>query len=164
MRIPREVLLVGLPSCIMNIMGVLSNIVLNKLMASYCNEAVAGIGIAKKVDMMSFAIATGMSQGVLPLIGYNYSAKNYRRMMSAVKDDVFVQSDRSSWRVPYSCSACAQPIVRAFIDDPLTVEYGQRFPADHLHHRPVHIRDNDHHHAVPVDRYKSAAFDSVSAA
>jgi Na+-driven multidrug efflux pump len=39
----------------MNIMGVFSNIVLNKLMASYCNEAVAGIGIAKKVDMMSFA-------------------------------------------------------------------------------------------------------------
>lgn len=66
-------------------MGVCSNIVMNRLMASYCNEAVAGIGIAKMIDMLAFAIATGMSQGVLPLIGYNYSAKNFKRMMSAVK-------------------------------------------------------------------------------
>lgn len=66
--IPREVLLVGLPSCLMNFMGVLSNITINKLMAGYFNEAVAAIGIAKKVDMLSFAVATGMSQGVLPLI------------------------------------------------------------------------------------------------
>jgi multidrug efflux pump len=125
-RIPREVLLVGLPSCIMNIMGVFSNIVLNKLMASYCNEAVAGIGIAKKVDMMSFAIATGMSQGVLPLIGYNYSAKNYKRMMSAVKT-TFLFSLTVALAGAVFLLTCAQPIVRAFIADPLTVEYGQHF-------------------------------------
>lgn len=64
----------------MTLMGVLSNIAMNRLMVSYCNEAVAGIGIAKKVDMAAFAIATGMSQGVLPLIACNYSAKNHRRM------------------------------------------------------------------------------------
>lgn len=63
-RIPREVLLVGLPSCLMNLMGVLSNICINKLMAGYSNAAVAGIGVAKKVDMLSYAVATGMSQGV----------------------------------------------------------------------------------------------------
>lgn len=125
-HIPREVLLVGLPSCIMNMMGVFSNIVLNKLMASYCNEAVAGIGIAKKVDMMSFAIATGMSQGVLPLIGYNYSSKNYKRMMSAVKT-TFLFSLMVALAGTTFLLTCAQPIVRAFIDDPLTVEYGQRF-------------------------------------
>ena len=39
MRIPFEVLLVGLPSCMMNLMGVCSNIAMNRLMASYCNEA-----------------------------------------------------------------------------------------------------------------------------
>jgi len=125
-RIPREVLLVGLPSCIMNIMGVFSNIVLNKLMASYCNEAVAGIGIAKKVDMMSFAIATGMSQGVLPFIGYNYSSGNYKRMMSAVKT-TFLFSLIVALAGTAFLLTCAKPIVRAFIADPLTVEYGQHF-------------------------------------
>ena len=126
MRIPREVLLVGLPSCMMNIMGVFSNIVLNVLMASYSNEAVAGIGIAKKVDMMTFAIATGMSQGVLPLIGYNYSAKNYKRMLAAVKT-AFLFSLAVAVMSTVFLLTCAQPIVRAFIDDPLTVEYGQHF-------------------------------------
>lgn len=126
MGIPKEVLLVGLPSCMMNFMGVFSNITMNRLMASYCNEAVAGIGIAKKVDMLAFAIATGMSQGVLPLIGYNYSAKNYKRMMESIKTtfkySLFVATAGTVFLI-----TCAGPLVRAFIDDPLTVQYGQLF-------------------------------------
>lgn len=125
-RIPVDVLLVGIPSCAMNLLAVLSNIFLNRLMASYCNEAVAGLGIAKKVDMLSFAIATGMSQGVLPLIGYNYAAKNYKRMMSAVKT-TFIASLTVAVVGMVLLLTCATPIVNAFIDDPLTVEYGQRF-------------------------------------
>lgn len=124
--IPSEVLLVGLPSCVMTLMGVLSNVTMNRLMVSYCNEAVAGIGIAKKVDMLAFAIATGMSQGVLPLIGYNYSAKKFRRMMSAVKI-TFIYSLVIAVTGMVFLLTCAGPIVRAFIDDPLTVEYGGRF-------------------------------------
>ena len=95
-------------------------------MASYCNEAVAGIGIAKKVDMLAFAIATGMSQGVLPLIGYNYSAKNYRRMMDSVKT-TFRYSMMFALTATAFLLTCAGPLVKAFIDDPLTVQYGQLF-------------------------------------
>ena len=124
--IPKEVLLVGLPSCVMNLMGVVSNITMNRLMASYCNEAVAGIGIAKKVDMLAFAIATGMSQGVLPLIGYNYSAKNYKRMMDSVKA-TFRYSMAFAITATVFLLTCAGPLVKAFIDDPLTVQYGQLF-------------------------------------
>ncbi len=126
MRIPFEVLLVGLPSCVMNLMGVFSNIFMNRLMVSYCNEAVAGIGIAKKIDMLAFAIATGMSQGVLPLIGYNYSSKNFKRMMSAVKT-TFIYSLALALISTFFLLTCAGPIVRAFIDDPLTIEYGSLF-------------------------------------
>ncbi len=126
MHIPFEVLLVGLPSCVMNLMGVFSNIMMNRLMVSYCNEAVAGIGISKKVDMLAFAIATGMSQGVLPLISYNYSAKKYNRVLSAVKT-TFAYSLTIALFGMVLLLTCAGPIVRAFIDDPLTVEYGERF-------------------------------------
>lgn len=125
-NIPSEVMLVGLPSAIMNIAGVLSNICMNRLMASYNDEAVAGIGIAKKVDMLNYAVATGMSQGVIPLIGYNYSAKNYRRMMSAVKT-TFVLSVSVAVVSTVFLLTCAGPIVRAFIDDPQTVAYGSQF-------------------------------------
>lgn len=125
-RIPSEVLLVGLPSCIMNLMGVFSNVMMNKLMVSYCNEAVAGIGIAKKIDMLAFAIANGLSQGVLPLIGYNYSSKNFKRMRYAIKMTLILSL------VVTSISAvllftCAGPVVKAFINDAQTIRYGSVF-------------------------------------
>ncbi|HIV87732.1 MAG TPA: MATE family efflux transporter [Candidatus Pygmaiobacter gallistercoris] len=125
-RIPREVLLVGLPSCLMNLMGVLSNITINKLMSGYSNAAVAGIGVAKKIDMLSFAIATGMSQGVLPLIGYNYSAKNYKRMKAALRVDFLIGLGVALVST-FFLFTCAGPIVRVFIDDAETVRYGQLF-------------------------------------
>lgn len=124
--IPFEVVLVGLPSSIMNLTGVFSNIVLNRLIASYCNEAVAGIGIAKKIDMLAFAIATGISQGVLPLIGYNYAARNYQRMRAAIKS-TFVLSLIVAGVGTVLLFTCAGPIVRAFIKDAETVRYGQMF-------------------------------------
>ena len=125
-HIPREVLLVGLPSSVMNLMGVASNVTLNKLLVSYANTAVAGIGVAKKVDMLTFAIINGMSQGALPLISYNYSAKNYPRMLSAIKTTLlysFVVTSISAVLL----FTCAAPIVQAFIDDAETIQYGQLF-------------------------------------
>jgi Na+-driven multidrug efflux pump len=50
--------------------------VLNRIVVSYSNQAIAGMGIAKKIDMLAFAIANGMIQGVLLLIGYTYAAKS----------------------------------------------------------------------------------------
>lgn len=124
--IPGEVFLVGLPSAIMNISGVLSNICMNRLMASYSNEAVAGIGIAKKVDVLNYAVATGMSQGVIPLIGYNYSAKNYKRMMAAVRTTFILSVSVAVLGTVFLLTG-ARFIVQAFIDDPQTVYYGSRF-------------------------------------
>lgn len=125
-RIPFEVCFVGLPSCLMNLMSVFSNVVLNRLIASYCNEAMAGIGIAKKIDMLAFAIATGISQGVLPLIGYNYAARNNQRMRATIKF-TFALSLMVTGVGAVLLFTCAGPIVRAFIADAETVRYGQMF-------------------------------------
>lgn len=124
--IPAEVILVGLPSSIMSFMATLSNTVLNKLMAGYCNEAVAGIGIAKKIDLVLFFASNGIAQGVLPLISYTYSAKNYSRMMETVKK-TFLLSVGASALFSLLLFTCAGPLVRLFIDNDLTVEYGRYF-------------------------------------
>ncbi len=124
--IPREVLLVGLPSSIMNLMGIFSNIMLNKLLVAYSNAAVAGIGIAKKIDMLAFAIANGLSQGVIPLIGYNYSSGNIRRMRDAIKVTLTLSLAITTLGAVLLFT-CANPLVRAFIDDPETVRYGGMF-------------------------------------
>lgn len=124
--IPGEVLLVGLPSSIMSFMATLSNTVLNKLMASYCNEAVAGIGIAKKIDLVLFFASNGIAQGVLPLVSYSYSSKNYQRMLETVKK-TFILSVGASLIFSVLLFSCAGPLVRLFIDNDLTVEYGRYF-------------------------------------
>ena len=124
--IPKEILLVGFPSFIMNMMSIFSNTVLNKLVVSYSNQAIAGMGIAKKIDMLAFAIAGGMTQGVLPLIGYNYAAGNYTRMRSAIRT-AFRYCLAVAGAGTVLLFTCAGPAVRFFISDPDTVAYGQHF-------------------------------------
>lgn len=121
-----EVLTVGLPSFTMTLMSTLSNLTLNHMIAGYSNEAIAGVGIAKKIDLMAFAIAQGMTQGTLPLIGYNYSSGNRKRMLSALKVllvDALVVSAAGMALMFFG----ADIITRCFIADATTVEYGRTF-------------------------------------
>lgn len=50
-HIPADVLSVGLPSFMISMMATVSNTALNRIIAAYSTEAVAGMGIAKKIDM-----------------------------------------------------------------------------------------------------------------
>lgn len=124
--IPKEVVLVGLSSFILTMMSIVSNVVLNNLIASYSNEAIAGMGIAKKIDFLAFAIANGMTQGVLPLVAYNYASGDKKRMTGAIRTTLLYSLviAAASLLVLYFCAA---PITRAFIGDAQTVEYGRRF-------------------------------------
>ena len=122
----KEILLVGLPSALMSFMGIVSNVVLNRLVSAYSSEAVAGMGIAKKIDLLAFAIATGMSQGVLPLIGYTYAAKNYERMRNVIRT-TFLYSMLIAGIGTVFLFTCAVHVSRFFINDEATVTYGQHF-------------------------------------
>lgn len=49
------------------------------------SEALAAMGIVSRVFMMGFYIMFGYSQGFLPIAGYSYGAKNYDRLLNAIK-------------------------------------------------------------------------------
>ena len=80
----RDVFNAGLPACLMTLMENISYAVLDNLMAAYGMACQAGLGVAKKINMLAHCIVRGMAQGVLPLIGYNYSSRNFKRMKQAV--------------------------------------------------------------------------------
>ena len=84
-HIPADVLATGLPACLMTLCENISYAVLDNLMALSGTMMQAGIGVAKKVNMLAHCMVRGMAQGVLPLIGYNYAAGNYRRMKSSIR-------------------------------------------------------------------------------
>ena len=125
-RIPQEILSVGFPSFLMMLLVLLSNTVLNRLMASYSNEAIAGMGIAKRIDMLAIAIANGMTQGVLSLIGYNYASGNRERMKKVIHT-TFAYTLVLALAGLAFLYLCAAPVAKFFIDDAQTVEYGQYF-------------------------------------
>ncbi len=71
---------VGIPASIQNLLNVTGMTILNNFTADFSSAAVAAMGIAHKINMIPLQVALGISQGIMPLISYNYSSKNYPRM------------------------------------------------------------------------------------
>lgn len=82
--IPSDIFRVGIPACLMTLCENISYAVLDNLIAASGTAAQAGIGVAKKVNMLAHSFVRGMSQGVLPLIGYNYASGSRKRMKSVI--------------------------------------------------------------------------------
>ena len=125
-KIPQEVVTVGLPGFVMTMMSTISNTALNHIVAGYSNTAVAGMGIAKKIDLLAYAISQGMTQGTLLLIGYNFSSGNVKRMKQSIKT-AFLYSLIVAVCGTIVLYFSAAPIARGFISDAETVHYGQAF-------------------------------------
>lgn len=75
-----QVFSVGIASALTQGLANLSNMTMVRLASGYGDIAVAAYGIVKKIDMFPLGISMGLCQGFMPLVGYNYAAKNYQRM------------------------------------------------------------------------------------
>ncbi len=75
---------VGVPASIQNLLNVTGMTILNNFSSSYGANAVAAIGICQKISMVPMYVSQGISQGVMPLVSYNYSSGNIFRMKNAV--------------------------------------------------------------------------------
>lgn len=75
---------VGIPASIQNLLNVTGSTILNNFTSSYGASAVAAMGISHKLFMIPSQVALGFSQGVMPLVSYNYASGNRNRMKSAI--------------------------------------------------------------------------------
>lgn len=80
-----EVVKIGIPGALVTIMLSVSNIILNNYIGIYGSDAVASYGIANKIYMFPAMLSVGLSQGVMPLIGYCYGAQDKERMHKAMR-------------------------------------------------------------------------------
>ena len=76
---------VGIPSAITTLLFDLDYVVIDKLMVSYHDVALAAVGIVLKVERFPLNMGVGICQGMLPLVAYNYSAGNQQRMNDAIR-------------------------------------------------------------------------------
>lgn len=117
---------VGVPASIQNLLNVTGSTILNNLAAPYGAAALAAMGICSRLSMVPMYIAMGISQGVMPLISYNYASRNIRRM----KNTIFYAARISITflAVMAAVFVCFPGLfVRLFIDDAETIGYGVRF-------------------------------------
>lgn len=82
---------VGLPSIIMQSIGAIMMLGLNGIfMAAKSAVSVTVFGIYFKLQSFVFMPCFGLNQGVMPIIGYNYGARNKKRVYSALKCGIVI--------------------------------------------------------------------------
>ncbi len=117
---------VGIPASIQNLLNVTGMTVLNNFTSSYGSDAVAAMGIAHKINMIPMYIAMGISQGIMPLISYNYASGNSDRMKKTV-----LFSGRVSIGFLVIMSVCyylfAGSLMTLFMKNESIVGYGTQF-------------------------------------
>ena len=69
------VLSIGIPASLGSLLMSVSQIIVNARMAGYGDMALAGMGVAMKVTMMTGMVCIGFGQGVQPLLGYCVGGK-----------------------------------------------------------------------------------------
>ncbi len=79
-EVVRSVLRTGFSACMMTILENLSFAILDKLMSHYGPAIQAGLGAAKRINMLAHCIARGIAQGILPFISFCYAAGDRERM------------------------------------------------------------------------------------
>ncbi len=116
----------GFPSALASLLTCFANITINNLTSRYGDFPLAAVNIVKKIDMLPMNVSMGLCQGMMPLVAYNYSAGNYKRMRS-----VSNCARISGMAFAGLCIICfeifAGPIVKMFIAESETLAYGTSF-------------------------------------
>ena len=76
---------VGVPSAIATFLFDLDYVIIDKLMVSYHDLALAAVGIVLKVERFPLNVGIGICQGMLPLVAYNYASGNRERMHGTIR-------------------------------------------------------------------------------
>lgn len=118
-----DILAIGIPASITNLMQSLGIIMVNLCLLSYGTDAVAAMGIALKIVMIAVMILVAFAFGGQPLIGYNYGAGNMQRLKDLLK---FAYSFLSLLALAMTALliAFAHPLMGFFTTDPHVVELG----------------------------------------
>lgn len=117
---------VGIPASIQNLLNVTGMTILNNFTSAYGSDPVAAMGIAQRVNIVPFQIAMGFSQGIMPLISYNYTSGNIKRMK---KTFMFTAKISLGFilAVMLTFVFAAEPIISMFMKNESIVAYGAAF-------------------------------------
>ncbi len=125
-KVASSVLAIGIPAALGSLLMSISSIVTNSQMAQYGDMALAGIGVAMKVTMMTGMVCIGLGQGIQPILGYCVGAKLWVRFKNVLRFSL-VFSFSLSVVLTGVCYLFTSQIIRAFLIDATAYGYALTF-------------------------------------
>ncbi len=89
-KIVRDIYAVGIPSIVMQSISSIMLLGMNGILAGISETYVDVLGVYFKLQSFIFMPVFGLNQGVMPIMGYNYGAKNGKRLMDTLKYGIYV--------------------------------------------------------------------------
>ena len=122
----RSVLAIGIPAALGSLFMSVSQIMINSQMAEYGDMAVAGMGVAMKVTVITGMICMGLGQGIQPLLGYCVGAKLWKRFKDIFRfSAIFALILGTSLTI--LCYLFVNQIVGVFLTDTAAFHYAVQF-------------------------------------
>jgi len=117
----REVLRIGVPSIMTNLVGPVSMGVVFGLLAKYGHAVVAGFGVAVRIESLAVMILMALSSSISPMVGQNWGAGRHDRIDAALR---FGYRFSFAWGVFIFVvlAAFGRGIVGLINDDPAVIE------------------------------------------
>lgn len=81
----KKIYSVGIPSIIMGSIGSVMTYGMNRILMGFSSTATAVFGVYFKLQSFIFMPVFGLNNGMVPIIAYNYGAKNKARMLRTMK-------------------------------------------------------------------------------
>lgn len=86
----RAIYAVGLPSIIMQSIGSIMTYGMNRILNPITPTAVSVFGIYFKLQSFIFMPIFGLNNGMVPIVAYNYGARNKKRILDTIRLSVFI--------------------------------------------------------------------------
>lgn len=84
-RIMKDIFQVGFPAMIMQSIAAVLTFLLNLILITFSEAAVSVLGVYYKLQSFIFMPVFGLTQSLMSIIGFNFGARNKKRMISAIK-------------------------------------------------------------------------------
>ena len=122
-EILKEIFWVGVPATLETLLTSGAYIVNNNLAVSYGELTVAAMGIAQKILSLGNYVYQGFAAGTQPIMGYNYGAGNFRRMLDVLKAGLLTVS-LTELTIMAGCGIFAPQLIAVFTQSPEVIQTG----------------------------------------
>ena len=122
----KQVILVGIPAAAIIVLGSSANVALTHFMSEYGDVSIAAFGIVQKIGTVGIQITVGLTQGIMPLLGYCYGANDFKRFREISRWSFLLLGVYAALCIVV-VELFAASLIRLFINEAATVEKGIRF-------------------------------------